>query len=340
MWVSYLRDQYLHLVNTTNNRLECHHHKLKDLTSRSSTLSEMFDHVLTFSFTHALEYSQRSFVEEFTTRTTAFDHVPYAGEIAAVCTEHAANLVCEQLELAGKVNYQFKQHPYKEYMFELAYKDHKHFVDIDSNSCSCSFSKTLGLPCRHVFAARKKLDHVIFCTSMVGDRWLKSYQIQVPGSKDLLQSALPDDVSSVPQSDQFHLNISNLQKKPLKATLSQNQKYKKALEIGQKIAGVASQVGMPNFREMFSVLEQLLGYWENNVSVVVTPKEDGSSLEHRTALGDNESLPVLQPCTVTKGSVLGDSLLDMDSEVKLPNDSAAPKDAIQDMHDSESFPSD
>ena len=54
MWVSYLRDDYLHLANATNNRLECHHHKLKDLTSRSSTLSEMFDHVLTFSLTHAL----------------------------------------------------------------------------------------------------------------------------------------------------------------------------------------------------------------------------------------------------------------------------------------------
>ena len=65
----------------------------------TSTLSETFYHVLTSSFTHALEYLQRSFVEEFTTHTTAFDHVPYAGELAAVCTEHAANLVCEQLEL-------------------------------------------------------------------------------------------------------------------------------------------------------------------------------------------------------------------------------------------------
>ena len=36
MWVSYLCDQYLHLANTTNNRLECHHHKLKDLTSPST----------------------------------------------------------------------------------------------------------------------------------------------------------------------------------------------------------------------------------------------------------------------------------------------------------------
>ena len=122
---------------------------------------------------------------------------------------------------------------------------------------------------------------------MVRDRWLKSYQLQVPGSKDLEHSALPDDdMPSVAQSDHFHFTSSRLQKKPapLKGTLSQNQKYKKALEMGQKIAGVASQVGMPNFREMFAVLEQLLSYWENGVSVVVTPKEDGSPLEHKVTM--------------------------------------------------------
>jgi len=97
---------------------------------------------------------------------------------------------------------------------------------------------------------------------------------------------------SVAQSDQFHITSFRLQKKPtpLQGILSQNQKYKKVLEMGQKIAGVASQVGMPNFREVFAVLEQLLSHWEN-VSVVVTPKEDGSSLEHKTTHGDNESLP-------------------------------------------------
>lgn len=240
----------------------CHHHKLKDLTSRSSTLSEMFDHVLTFFLTHALEYSQISFVEEFTARMTAFDHIPYTGEIAAVCREHAANLVCEHLELGGKVDYQFKQDPHKEATFELSYKDHKQFVNIDSNSCTCTFSKTLGLPCRHVFAAPKRQDLVVFCISMVHDRWSKSSQLQVPGSKDLERSALPDDMPSVAQSDHFHFTSSRLPKKPvpLKGTLSQNQKYKKEVEMGQKIAGVASQVGMPNFREMFAVLEQLLSY--------------------------------------------------------------------------------
>ena len=42
MWVSYMRDEYMHLANTTNNRLESHNQKLKDLTQHSSSLCEMF----------------------------------------------------------------------------------------------------------------------------------------------------------------------------------------------------------------------------------------------------------------------------------------------------------
>ena len=48
MWVSFERDQNVHFGNTTNNRLECCHSKLKDLMGRSSSLNEMFDGLLTF----------------------------------------------------------------------------------------------------------------------------------------------------------------------------------------------------------------------------------------------------------------------------------------------------
>ena len=56
IWVSYKRDHHVHLGNTTNNRLESHNQKLKDLTYRSSTLLEMFQSVR-FSNTSASEYS-------------------------------------------------------------------------------------------------------------------------------------------------------------------------------------------------------------------------------------------------------------------------------------------
>ena len=58
MWVSYKRGGYMHLANTTNNRLESHNQKLKDLTQRSSTLCEMFQNVIHFARVNATEYSQ------------------------------------------------------------------------------------------------------------------------------------------------------------------------------------------------------------------------------------------------------------------------------------------
>ena len=140
MWVAYLRGDYLHLANTTNNRLKCHHHKLKNLTSQSSMLSKMFSHVLTFSYTRALEYSQKSFMEEFTSRTTKYNEIPEAAEVLAVCTEYAAKLVCEQLKVIRKIEYKVTKSQANSY--ELVYKDRKHFVDVASSSCSCCFQKT------------------------------------------------------------------------------------------------------------------------------------------------------------------------------------------------------
>ena len=39
MWASFRRDQYLHYGNATNNCLESHNQKLKDVTSHTSSLS-------------------------------------------------------------------------------------------------------------------------------------------------------------------------------------------------------------------------------------------------------------------------------------------------------------
>ena len=61
MWVTYKRDHHVHLGNTTNNRLESHNQKLKDLSQRSSNLTEMFQNVLRFSNTSASEYSHSVF---------------------------------------------------------------------------------------------------------------------------------------------------------------------------------------------------------------------------------------------------------------------------------------
>lgn len=41
------------------------------------------------------------------------------------------------------------------------------------NDCLCSFWRTIGLPCQHVFAARQYLQQPLFTTDGIWKRWLK-----------------------------------------------------------------------------------------------------------------------------------------------------------------------
>ena len=72
---------------------------------------------------------------------------------------------------------------------------------------------------------------------------------------------------------------------PSTSTLSRNQKYKKVIGIRQKLAMVASECGMPEFRRKYSAIESLLLHWEKSVDVVadsmtlvLSPTKDRSNL--------------------------------------------------------------
>ena len=67
-------------------------------------------------------------------------------------------------------------------------------------------------------------------------------------------------------------------KVPSTSTLSRNQKYKKVVGIGQKLAMVASECGMPEFRRKCSTIESLLQHWENNVEVCVQDVADSKAV--------------------------------------------------------------
>ena len=92
MWVTFERDQAVHFAHTTNNRLESHNQKLKDVTSRSSSLSEMFQNVLLYARTAESEGAHVAFTEEFTSRCTEDFKIPGVPETQSICTQYAADL--------------------------------------------------------------------------------------------------------------------------------------------------------------------------------------------------------------------------------------------------------
>ena len=132
-------------------------------------------------------------------------------------------------------------------------------VDTENLTCTCSFKQTLGLPCRHLFFARSYLQLTTFQTTMVADRWLKSYQI--------INEIIPQDEEAIEvRTINQTLQIDKVPFKPKeKVTLSQSQKYTKMLKFCQKLAAIASQCGMPEFCEKFSTIESIIELWDKNI---------------------------------------------------------------------------
>ena len=237
-WVTFLGDENVHFANTTNNRLECHNHKLKDVTSRSMSISEMFENVLLFCRSNASEYDHKSFVEAF---SSADNCIPGVVDITSSCTAYSAKFVIEQLKLSQQVQYKIEQEGEGD-EYTVVYSDRKHHVSLSGHRCMCSFSKVMGLPCRHLLAARASQNLPAFESYLVADRWRKDYQILV-GSTCGHEGEMEDNEASNGISfSRLEMPVTST------STLSRNQKYKKVVEIGQKLAMVASECGMPQFR--------------------------------------------------------------------------------------------
>ena len=139
MWATFERDQHLHYGNTTNNRLESHNQKLKDLTARSSSLSEMFQSLILYSSTVAAEYSYTAFKEEFTVSLKGDDIPIEASKISKICTAYAADLVIKQVKLAKSVSYNISHSEVG--VTVVTFKDKEYIVSEETGNCTCSLGR-------------------------------------------------------------------------------------------------------------------------------------------------------------------------------------------------------
>ena len=263
MWVSFKRDSSIHFGNTTNNKLECSHSKLKELISRTSSLSEMFKGVLTFMKFVDQESSHHAFIEQFTSVSTKLDHVPGMKDVTTICTEYASRLLHHQVEVAQKIGYEFSDGDGP--IVTVTYKDHTHNVNTESSTCTCSFWSTMLLPCRHIISVRLHKGLTIVDHNNLHQRWLKSYQIDF-----VVENSNPDDNGDTIHQVEYDL----LPDPPMQSTLSQAQKYKKMLSLCQKFAVEASMVGMSQFQEMYDTAGILLRNWEAGLKCVVVTYSD------------------------------------------------------------------
>lgn len=202
-------------------------------------------------------------MEEFTSYSSAYDSIPGVSEITSSCTAYAAERVIEQLNVSLKIPYSVSSEDVNGSIL-VSYKEKQYELSLSSHTCSCTFSRTMGLPCRHIFAARAMKELPTFELSMVSKRWHKDYQLSV--HSETVDQFITDDCSPGHSS----VSICSLPStSAINRTLSRNQKYNKMFAIGKKLASIACEFGMPEFRRKIGVIESILHHWENNSEVEV-----------------------------------------------------------------------
>ena len=109
---------------------------------------------------------------------------------------------------------------------------------------------------------------------MVKEKWTKYYQ-------DVSDNLPTTDDFAMVSNESSH-DVLQTQLLPNKqifiTTLSRSHKYRKIIDLGQKVATTASVCGMAEFEGKYHSLEHILALWESNISFVVTPKEESKEM--------------------------------------------------------------
>ncbi|XP_051157072.1 uncharacterized protein LOC127279029 [Leptopilina boulardi] len=117
------------------------------------------------------------------------------------------------------------------------------------DSCSCQFSISMRLPCRHIFIVRDQQNLNLFGQNLFDKRWGKDYFIQVCSEMQSAESPIlnSQDVISVTTS---------------KKTLTKNQRFNQALIFGRSLADFVAEFTGDIYDQFLAEMMELLTKWK------------------------------------------------------------------------------
>lgn len=252
-WVDGLKNEVA-FMNRTNNRIECINQKLKSVITKYSSLPQFFSQLTVAIESLRTERDHRAL--------TVFQKVPVTPykpgtpeyQYMQLVTPYALNYVVKQLGLVNRV----KLHPNKD---ANVYKIGSSEGELSTTvcECSCTFRKSMLLPCRHIFAVRAASNVDLYCPELCACRWTLAYYhsnhrvLAEPGlsANDSMITVTPEQVVST------------------KRILSQNEKYQKAFRVTQKLTSILAEAPMRQFDGKLASLQKLVQVWENGSNAII-----------------------------------------------------------------------
>lgn len=273
-WVLCWQRENVTFGERTNNRLESVNRRLKAVVKKGSSLPVFFKD-LAASMRHERDHNFVNALDKVATR-------PYAaGSVEALFTERltpfALKLTLKQLSLSKALEVTVDSDGSN----VTTIADGQEAL-VSAESCICAFQRTIGLPCRHVFAARRCLQQPLFTADGIWKRWLKQ---DVAASHRMFQR---------PQTAQPVINMSHSTTRPLTAS----EKFQSCRRVVQRLSELACECGTQQFFERLQVLESLQKLWEQGSIACV------SELSHHDDVVINSEDAMVRICSVIQETAL------------------------------------
>lgn len=171
-WTMHGKNQWNNYMNYTTNRVESLNQKLKIIGNHYASLLTFFDNLILSCTVISSEKDIKVVKQSMKVLRVRFENATLK-QYNDFLTPYIFKKVSYEYERMHKVNLR----TVTEDSATMRYSDFQEVV-IGMEHCSCSFFKTMQLPCRHIFKLREQKGLDLFLPNVCALRWSKRYYFE------------------------------------------------------------------------------------------------------------------------------------------------------------------
>ena len=160
------------LCNTTNNRVEIINHHLGSYIKDPKSIQVFIKLYFEWSLSHSIEIMNKERLMLTTNPIHKVEDLDLQ-KFVHLLTDQGYKIILPQFERYDSIDLEKIGTSEGTSMFLLY--SYKGQFKVTSTSCTCGFTTSSPLPCRHVFAARKELGLPLFASELCHERWTRDF---------------------------------------------------------------------------------------------------------------------------------------------------------------------
>ena len=240
-------------LNSTNNRVESFNSKVKTVLDHHCSLESFVSGFFQVLNCLRNERNHKAVLQYQKVKINDFAKYSVQSKYETLLTSYALSFVLENIKKSEKVSLE------NQAGFYLS-KSSVGTVNVTPSSCTCLFSKSMLLPCEHLFRCRKEENLNLYEDTLCAQRWTKKYYRT---KQRMFTEPVNEGNKAVSFDKMASRKLSNFNK---------NERYRNANDVCRQLPGLAAEVSGDAYVDRIKILDKLCCAWQNNEEVILESK--------------------------------------------------------------------